>query len=90
MDATKSALASLLPHNACMTLDLYSRGMKGDYHAYLLRLQRRDAQEPWHIRVENAQNGRIHHFVSEKELLGFIISLLNTKDGIKEALEGKD
>ena len=51
--------------------------MNGDYHAFLLRLQRRKDGVSWRATLEDAQTGEILRFGSQMELLLHLFQLLS-------------
>lgn len=51
-----------------------------DYHAYLLRLWREDAQSPWRAELVSPHTGDKHHFANDAELFKFLARLLSTDE----------
>jgi hypothetical protein len=51
--------------------------MGGEYLAYLLRLQRGQGQTNWRATMQNAQTGEVIRFVSERDLLRYLIQVLS-------------
>ncbi len=50
--------------------------MNGDYQAYLIRFQRGDGQVHWRVRLENASNGEILRFATERDLFHYLMDEL--------------
>lgn len=50
--------------------------MAGDYKAYLLRLQRGEAQAHWRATLVDAHSGKERHFASERALLIHLMGML--------------
>lgn len=45
-----------------------------NYHAYLLRLRRKNEQEPWVASLENVTDkGKHHHFADLDSLIAFLV-----------------
>jgi hypothetical protein len=47
-------------------------GHQNNYHAYLLRLWREDANTPWRASLQEAHAGRSFNFASVAQLIAFI------------------
>lgn len=50
--------------------------MPEDYQAYLLRFQRNHGQQYWRVRLENALNGEVKQFATEREALRYLLQML--------------
>lgn len=50
--------------------------MSEDYQAYLLRFQRSHGQQYWRVRLENARNGEVKQFATEREALRYLLQML--------------
>jgi hypothetical protein len=61
--------------NAGVAFDLYSRRVS-DYHAYLIRFQRREGHPHWCATLENVHTREVLNFVTERELLVYLLQTL--------------
>jgi len=52
--------------------------MAKEYQAYLLRLQRNNAGDPWRALLQNAHTGEKLRFANEREMLKYLIHILTT------------
>jgi len=52
--------------------------MAKEYQAYLLRLQRNNAGDPWRALLQNAHTGEKLHFANEREMLKYLIRILTS------------
>jgi Tfp pilus assembly protein PilE len=50
--------------------------MTGDYKAYLLRLQRGQAQGHWRATLVDAHSGQEQHFATERALFIYLMRML--------------
>ncbi|MCA9980991.1 MAG: hypothetical protein KDD89_09160 [Anaerolineales bacterium] len=61
--------------------------MNNEYHAFLLRLQRDDAQNRWRIVLINVDTGEEQRFVGKQALLTFLFALLNRPPVVPDTAE---
>ena len=53
--------------------------MNSEYQAFLLRLHRSQGQMHWRVTMENAHTGEVLHFATERELLRYLLEVLQVK-----------
>lgn len=59
--------------------------MTQEYQAYLLRLERDNSQRRWRILLQDVQSGEVRRFIGKRELLGFLLGILNQPDDVVSA-----
>ena len=60
-----------------MTFDSYNLKMYKNYHAYLIRFKRREAQYTWCAMLENVHTRETLTFATERELLVYLLQTLS-------------
>ena len=53
--------------------------MNSEYQAFLLRLHRSQGQIHWRVTMENAHTGEVLHFATERELLRYLLEVLEVQ-----------
>jgi len=56
-----------------------------DYHAYLIRFKRREAQSSWCATLENVHTRETLRFGTERELLVYLLQTLSEGSGSLDA-----
>ena len=64
-----------------MTFDSYNLKMYKNYHAYLIRFKRREAQYTWCAMLENVHTRETPTFATERELLVYLLQTLSEHPG---------
>jgi hypothetical protein len=55
--------------------------MDNNYHAYLVRFKRREAQSSWCATLENVHTRETRNFGTERELLVYLLQTLSERPG---------
>lgn len=55
--------------------------MDKNYHAYLIRFKRREAQSSWRATLEDVHTRETHTFATERELLVYLLQVLSERPG---------
>lgn len=58
------------------------------YRAYLIRLQRSDAQSHWRVTLQNAQTNEVIQFATEGQLISFLLDSLKRVPAISPNIAG--
>jgi len=59
-----------------------------NYHAYLIRFKRREAQSSWCATLEDVHTREILSFATERELLLYLLQILSEPPGSRDADAG--
>ena len=70
-----------LPHNDHITFDSYTIRVGKNYHAYLIRFKRREAQSSWCATLEDVHTRETLTFATERELLVYLLQTLSEGSG---------
>jgi hypothetical protein len=60
-----------------MTFDFYNLKVDINYHAYLIRFKRREAQSSWRTSLESVHTRETLTFATERELLVYLLQILS-------------
>ena len=76
---------TLLPYNDHITFNSYTLNVDENYHAYLIRFRRREAQSSWCASLEDVHTHETLMFATERELLVYLLQILSERPGPSDA-----